>query len=95
MLEQLLSGLKDKALGAINDNPEIPNNKLDSIMDIVGKIRLFPFDGDGVNPNWGTMDGPDDWSSNVWGTAIADFDNDGDLDVVFGENNGVNNRLIM
>ncbi len=38
MLEQLLSGLKDKALGAINDNPEIPNNKLDSIMDIVGSV---------------------------------------------------------
>lgn len=38
MLEQLLSGLKDQALGAITDNPEIPNNKLDSIMDIVGSV---------------------------------------------------------
>ncbi len=38
MLEQLLSGLKDQALGAINDNPEIPNNKLDGIMDIVGSV---------------------------------------------------------
>ena len=38
MLEQLLSGLKNDALGAINDNPEIPNNKLDSILDIVGSV---------------------------------------------------------
>ena len=38
MLDQLLSGLKNEALGAINDNPAIPNNKLDSIMDIVGSV---------------------------------------------------------
>ena len=38
MLEELLSGLKDQALGSINNNPEIPNDKLDSIMDIVGSV---------------------------------------------------------
>lgn len=36
MLEQLLSGLKNDALGAINDNQEIPNDKLDSILNIIG-----------------------------------------------------------
>jgi len=38
MFDQLLSGLKDQALGAITNNPEIPNNKLDSIMDVVGNV---------------------------------------------------------
>ena len=37
MLDKILSGIKDEALGAINDNPDIPNNKLDDILDIVGK----------------------------------------------------------
>ncbi len=38
MLEDLLSGLKDQALGAIDSNPEIPNEKLGDIMDIIGNV---------------------------------------------------------
>ena len=38
MLEELLSGLKDQALGKINDNPEIPNEKLDDILNIAGEV---------------------------------------------------------
>ena len=38
MLEELLSGLKDQALGKINDNPEIPNEKLDDILKIAGEV---------------------------------------------------------
>ena len=37
MLEELLSGLKDQALGKINDNPEIPNEKLDDILNVVSE----------------------------------------------------------
>ncbi len=38
MIEQLLSGLKDEALGAINDHQDIPNSKLDSILDVIGSV---------------------------------------------------------
>lgn len=38
MIEQLLAGLKNEALGAINDNQEIPNSKLDSILDVIGSV---------------------------------------------------------
>ncbi|NOZ34838.1 MAG: hypothetical protein GXO80_06030 [Chlorobi bacterium] len=36
MLENLLSDIKDQALGAIDSNPEIPNKKLGDIMNIIG-----------------------------------------------------------
>ena len=38
MLEELLSGIKDQVLGSINDNPEIPNEKLDDILKIAGEV---------------------------------------------------------
>lgn len=38
MLEELLSGLKGDALGAINDNQDIPNEKIGDIMDIIGNV---------------------------------------------------------
>ena len=38
MFDKILSGIKDEALGAINDNPDIPNSKLDDILDIVGDV---------------------------------------------------------
>jgi len=38
MLEELLSGLKNDALGAITDHPDVPNDKLGDIMDIIGNV---------------------------------------------------------
>jgi len=38
MLEELLSGLKGDALGAINNNPDVPNEKIGDIMDIIGSV---------------------------------------------------------
>jgi len=38
MLEQLLAGLQNDALGAINDHPDVPNDKLGNIMDIIGSV---------------------------------------------------------
>jgi len=38
MLEELLSGLKNDALGTINNHPDIPNEKLDDIMDVIGNV---------------------------------------------------------
>ncbi len=38
MSENLLSGLKDQALGAIDSNPEIPNDKLGDIMNVISNV---------------------------------------------------------
>ena len=38
MSEELLSGLKEQALGKINDKPEILNEKLDDILNIVSEV---------------------------------------------------------
>lgn len=38
MLEQLLSGLQNDALGAIDSHPDVPNDKLGDIMDLIGGV---------------------------------------------------------
>lgn len=38
MFDQILSSVKDMALGAVNDNQQIPNNKMDDILKIAEKV---------------------------------------------------------
>ena len=38
MFDQLLSSIKDKALGAVTNNEEIPNEKIDDILKIAGDV---------------------------------------------------------
>ncbi|MEN8120511.1 MAG: hypothetical protein ABFS35_09205 [Bacteroidota bacterium] len=38
MIEQLLSGITNQALGAINDHDDIPNNQIGSILEVIGSV---------------------------------------------------------
>lgn len=55
MLENILSGIKKEALGAINDNPDIPNSKLDSILNIVGKITKKEVSNESSSSGFGNL----------------------------------------
>ncbi|NPA44930.1 MAG: hypothetical protein GXO49_05290 [Chlorobi bacterium] len=51
MLEELLAGLKNDALGAINDHPDVPNEKLGDIMDVIGNVTKEHVAKEAVNSN--------------------------------------------
>lgn len=51
MLEQLLSGLQNEALGAINDHPDVPNEKIGDIMNVIGNVTKEHVAKEATNSN--------------------------------------------